>query len=331
MNQAAGELAAQAEPAASVGPTAAAGPVAAKSKALGKPTKRRSSALGRSRRRAGILFSLPVLVLVLAFLALPIVQTFYYSFTNWDGITSTFAGTDNYRQLFADTTFWQVVMNNGVLLASIPLAILIPLIVAFLLNERTVGWRFFRSAYFLPTAISWVVIGMVGIRFFASQGILNGTLATIGLGSVHTDLLSTESSAMAAVIITFIWSVFGTNTIIFITGMATLDREVYEAARVDGAGALAILVRITIPMLMRFIQFAFILTVITAFTALFSLIFIMTQGGPGFATTTLEFFIFEKGFNNGVFGLASAIGVVLFVVVFAIWLIQYRILRSRTD
>jgi multiple sugar transport system permease protein len=136
---------------------------------------------------------------------------------------------------------------------------------------------------------------------------------------------------MAAVIITFIWSVFGTNTIIFITGMATLDREVYEAARVDGAGGWSILFYVTIPMLMRFIQFAFILTVITAFTALFSLIFIMTQGGPGFATTTLEFFIFEKGFDNGVFGLASAIGVVLFVIVFAIWIAQYRILRGRTE
>ncbi len=86
---------------------------------------------------------------------------------------------------------------------------------------------------------------------------------------------------MVAVAITFIWSVFGTNTIIFITGMATLDREVYEAARVDGASGFTTFRKITIPMLMRFIQFAFILTLITAFTALFSLIFIMTGGGPG--------------------------------------------------
>ena len=283
------------------------------------------------RRRAGFVFSLPVILLVAGLLVLPIGQTFYYSLTSWDGITSTWVGLDNYRQLFSDSTFWQVLANNGILLASIPLAILIPLVVAFLLNERVLGWRFFRSVYFLPTAISWVVIGMVAIRFFASEGILNNVLRTIGLGSVHTDLLSGEFSAMIAVIITFIWSVFGTNTIIFITGMATLDREVYEAARVDGAGAWSIFFFVTIPMLMRFIQFAFILTLITAFTALFSLIFIMTQGGPGFATTTLEFFVFEKAFNNGVFGLAAAIGVVLFAIVFAIWIVQFRILRSRTD
>ena len=294
-------------------------------------TPARRGQLARSRRLAGIVFTLPVALLVAGFLAIPIIQTFYYSFTSWNGITSTWIGADNYRQLFADSTFWQVVSNNAILLASIPLAILIPLIVAFLLNEHVFGWRFFRSVYFLPTAISWVVIGMVAIRFFASEGILNSTLKTIGLGGIHTDLLSGNSTAIIAVIITFIWSVFGTNTIIFITGMATLDREVYEAARVDGAGAWSTLFYITIPMLMRFIQFAFILTVITAFTALFSLIFIMTQGGPGFSTTTLEFFVFEKGFNTGVFGLAAAIGVVLFVVVFGIWIAQFRVFRASND
>ena len=123
---------------------------------------------------------------------------------------------------------------------------------------------------------------------------------------------------MLAVIITFIWSIFGTNTIIFITGMATLDRDIYEAARVDGAGSFAIFWRITIPMLMRFIQFAFILTLITAFTALFSLIFVMTGGGPGYGTTTLEFYVYQQAFSVGVFGYAAAIGIVLFAIVFAI-------------
>ncbi|MHB8399370.1 MAG: carbohydrate ABC transporter permease [Candidatus Limnocylindrales bacterium] len=291
----------------------------------------RRSRLNWSRRRAGFLFSLPVILLELGLLGLPILQTFYYSFTNWNGLTSSWVGLDNYATLFSDSTFWQVLGNNALLLASIPVAIVIPLAVAFLLNEHVAGWRFFRSAYFLPTAISWVVIGIVAIRFFAAEGILNGALRAVGLGGVHTDLLSSEVGAMAAVIITFIWSVFGTNTIIFITGMATLDREVYEAARVDGAGAWATLFQVTLPMLRRFIQFAFILTLITAFTALFSLIFVMTSGGPGFGTTTLEFFVYEKAFATGVFGLAAAIGVVLFVIVFGISIAQLRLFRSQVD
>jgi len=291
---------------------------------------RRRRSLRRSQHIAGLLFALPVIVLELALLAVPIGQAVYYSFTRWDGIGSTWIGTGNYQRLFGDPNFWRVVLNNLILLAAVPVAILIPLLVAYLLNEHVLGWRFFRSAYFLPTAISWVVIGMVAIRVFAVDGILDHLLGAVGL-NVQTDLLSGEYSAMIAVAITFIWSVFGTNTIIFITGMATLDREVYEAARVDGASAFTTFRRITIPMLMRFIQFAFILTLITAFTALFSLIFIMTGGGPGFGSTTLEFYVYQQGFSVGAFGYAAAIGVVLFVVVFGISIAQLRLFRSRLD
>ena len=271
------------------------------------------------------------MVLELVLLAAPLVQAGYFSFTRWDGITATWIGLANYERLFGDPTFWRVIENNLILLGAVPVAIVIPLLVAYLLNEHVPGWRFFRSAYFLPTAISWVVIGMVALRFFAAEGILNHTLDAIGLGFVNTDMLSGELSAMLAIAITFIWSVFGTNTIIFITGMATLDREVYEAARVDGASALMTFVKITIPMLGRFIQFAFILTLITGFTALFSLIFVMTGGGPGFGTTTLEFYVYQQGFQVAVFGYAATIGIVLFAIVFVISLLQLRIFRSGLD
>jgi multiple sugar transport system permease protein len=162
------------------------------------------------------------------------------------------------------------------------------------------------------------------------DGILNHVLQGFGLDA-QTNMLGGEFTSMLAVAIVFIWSVFGTNTIIFITGMATLDREVYEAARVDGASAFTTFRKITVPMLMRFIQFAFILTLITAFTALFSLIFIMTGGGPGFGSTTLEFYVYQQGFKVGAFGYGAAIGMVLFVVVFAISLAQLRLFRSRLD
>ena len=294
------------------------------------PPPRSTGRLRRSQRRAGLIFVLPATILYALLLALPIVQTFYYSFTRWNGINATFLGLDNYERLFTDPTFWRVVMNNVFLLLAIPVAILIPLAVAFLLNEHVLGWRFFRSVYFLPTAISWVVIGIVAVRFFAQRGILNSLLAAVGI-PVQTDMLASEWTAMLAVTITFIWSVFGTNTIIFITGMATLDRDVYEAARVDGAGGFATFRHITVPLLMRFIEFAFILTLITGFTALFSLIFVMTTGGPGFGTTTLEFYVYQTAFAQGVFGYAAAVGIVLLVIVFSISIVQRRLLRDRSD
>lgn len=286
--------------------------------------------LKASERRAGFLFALPVILVTAAVLFVPILQTAVFSFTRWDGITATWVGLDNYQQLVSDSIFWRVVANNVLLLGAIPLAILIPLGVAFLLHQHVLGWRFFRSVYFLPTSISWVVIGIVALRVFARRGILNDLLGGLGL-PFTTDLLTSELGAMIAVSLTFIWSVFGTNTIIFITGMATLDRDVYEAARVDGAGPWALFRLVTIPLLMRFIQFAFILTVITGFTALFSLIFVMTSGGPGYGTTTLEFFVYKKAFAQGFFGYAAAVGVVLFAIVFAMNLLQRRVLRSRED
>ncbi len=292
--------------------------------------KARRDVLAIQRSRAGILFSLPVVIVLGLLLLVPIAQAFYYSLTTWNGVTATWVGIGAYVQLVEDPTFWRVLLNNAGLLIAVPFAIAIPLGVAFLLNERVTGWKFFRSVYFLPTAISWVVIGMVAVRFFAYDGILNHIMAALHLG-LSQNMLSGEYTAMIAVMITFIWSVFGTNTVIFITGMATLDPELYEAARVDGASSWQVVRYITVPLLRRFIQFAFIITLITAFTALFSLIFVMTGGGPGYGTTTLEFFVYQEAFNVGDFGFGATLGVVLFLIVFAISLMQLRILGRGDD
>jgi multiple sugar transport system permease protein len=196
-----------------------------------------------------------------------------------------------------------------------------------LLHEHVRGWRFFRSVYFLPTAISWVVIGMVALQFFADKGILNQLLSDVGLGFVHTDMLASEYSALAALAITFIYSMIGTNTIIFLTGMATLDPTLLEAAKVDGLNRWQIFYRVTLPLLTRFIQFSFVITVISAFSALFSLIFVMTGGGPGLGTTTLEFFVYQAGFAQGQFGTGALYGIILFVIMIIVGIGQLRLIR----
>jgi ABC-type sugar transport system permease subunit len=285
--------------------------------------------LAARRRRAGILFSLPVVALVGSMLLLPIGQTVYYSFTNWDGFSSKWIGTANYSHLFHDSEFIRVVENNAVMVLAIPVAILLPLGVAFLINSHVRGWRFFRSVFFLPTAVSWVVIGYISVRFFADQGILQSLLNNTGLGFLHPNMLSHERSALVAVMITFVWSMFGTNLIIFLAGMATIDQEIYDAARVDGAGSLTVMFRITFPLLKRFVQFTFIISLITAFSALFSLIYVMTGGGPGYGTTTLEFYSYQQAFSAGDFSVGATAGVVLFAAVFAVSMLQLRLLRSK--
>jgi len=276
-----------------------------------------------------MLFTIPVIALVGSLLLLPIGQTVYYSFTTWNGFEpAQWVGISAYQRLFSTPEFVSVLENNGLLVLAIPVAVVLPLAVAFLINAHVRGWRIFRSVFFLPTAVSWVVIAFVARNFFDNKGILQSILNGIGLGFWHPDLLSHERSALIAVMITFVWSMFGTNMIIFLAGMSTIDQEIYDAARVDGAGNLSVMFRITFPLLKRFVQLAVIISLITAFSALFSLIYVMTSGGPGYGTTTLEFFIYEQAFTQQNFGIAATAGIVLFVGVFVISMIQVRLLRS---
>jgi ABC-type sugar transport system permease subunit len=278
---------------------------------------------------AGWVLSLPALIAVSALLVIPIGQAVYYSMTNWNGIQTTWVGPSTYTTLFSDPTFLRVLENNGLLLLAVPVVIGIPLGVAFLLHEQIWGWKFFRSAVFLPTAISWVVIGLIAVRFYALHGILNSLLAHVGLGFIQTNMLGNVHQALAAIGITLVWSQLGTNTIIFITGMAALDPTLAEAARVDGAGSARVYWSIVMPQMMRFIQFAFIITVLTAFTAIFSLIFVMTGGGPDYGSTTLEFYVYQQAFGQSAFGTGALLGVLLFVLVAGISVIQVRLLRSK--
>jgi ABC-type sugar transport system permease subunit len=295
------------------------------------PVRRpRRGRLARRRRLAGMLLSIPAIVLVAALLWVPIVQAVRYSMTTWDGYSApVWIGPSAYVTAFGDPIVRRVLENNALLLLAVPFAIGIPLIIAALLHEHVRGWRFFRSVYFLPTAISWVVIGMVALQFFADKGILNQLLADVGLGSIHTDFLASEYSALAALAITFIFSMIGTNTVIFLTGMATLDPTLIEAARVDGLSRWQIFYRVTLPLLTRFIQFSFVITVISAFSALFSLIFVMTGGGPGLGTTTLEFFVYQAGFAQGQFGTGALYGVILFVIMIIVGIGQLRLIRTE--
>jgi multiple sugar transport system permease protein len=292
------------------------------------PRERRLT-LRRRRQLAGLTFALPAIALVVGFIGVPIGQAVYYSFTQWDGLTSTWIGWSTWSQAFHNSDLWTALENNAKLLLTVPFALGLPLLIAVLLHQRVAGWRIFRSIYFLPTAISWVVLGLVAERFFAYQGSLNSIIHFFGFAHTNTNMLGYESTALAALGITFVFTMIGTNTILFLTGLATLDPTLEEAARIDGAGRWRIFRSITLPHLSRFIQLAFVVTVIALFSALFSLIFVMTGGGPGYSTTTMEFLIYQTGFNQGDFGTAALYGLILFVLTAIVGIVQLRLIGSN--
>lgn len=282
--------------------------------------------LYRGRGRTGVLLIVPAVTAVGLLLWLPIFQAIYYSMTNWNGITSRWVGPKTYLTMFRDPLFWRVLENNAILLIAVPVTLFCGVVIAALLNEKVFGWRIFRAAIIIPTAVSWVVLGVVGIQAFAQNGMINRFLGSLGLHFLEHNWLGSPLSALVAVGVTFVYSLVGVNTLIFVTGMSTIDPSVYEAAKLDGASWWQSFVGITIPLLRRYFVFTFVITSISAFSALFSLIFTMTSGGPDYGTTTIEFFIYQQAFGTGRFGEGALLGIILFIILAGVSLTQLRLL-----
>lgn len=274
----------------------------------------RSLSQKRSLHVNGVLFTLPAIAILFLVVVVPLVQAIYYSFTNWNGNTADFVGVRNYASVFIDADLQRTLVNSLCLVASIPVGMVLPFVTAYLLSSVP-GSKLLRSIIFAPTALSWVVIGLVARSFFATEGPINAGLDLVGLEGLALNWLANPTAALVAVLITFNLSIFGVNTIIFLTGLSTLDKSMIEAARVDGASGSRILFSIVLPAMRRFVEFVFIITVVLSFTGLFGLIYVMTAGGPGSATTTLEFAVWKRAFASGDFGLAAALGLVLMVLI----------------
>jgi multiple sugar transport system permease protein len=272
-----------------------------------------------ARRAAGVVFVGPALVLIAALVVVPLGQALYFSFTDWDGTTSPWVGLDNYARILTIPSLSQAILNSALLLVSVPFGIVGPFLAAYLLSSGVAWAGLWRALIFMPAALSWVVIGVIMKSFLAlDEGGLNSALSAIGLDSLTSNWLASPAQALVAVVITFNLAVFGTNTVVLLAGFATLDRSMLEAARMDGASPLRVILSIVLPLMRRFVQFVYIISVIASFTGLFALIFTMTSGGPGYATTTLEYAIWEHSFSTGEFGVGSAMGVLLMAAVVAV-------------
>lgn len=283
--------------------------------------------LGQQARRSlwGVLFALPALILVVALLVLPALQALYYSFTSWDGTDAQWIGLQNYTNgLFANPDFRRILLNNAIIIASVPIEVAVALAVSYLLMMRRRSRPFFRAVFFLPVALSWVVIGLTFGYLFSSRGAVNTVLDDIGLSALSSDWLAGDWTSLAALILAFSWSYLGINVVLLSTGLSTVDPSVIEAARLDGAGGLGMLRLVILPQIRRYVELALIVTMSAAITQIFGLIYTMTAGGPGRSTTTLEYALYQTSFAQGNFGQGAALGIVLFVVSLAVTALRIR-------
>ena len=184
----------------------------------------------------GIVYVLPALALVLAFIAYPLASVVYHAFTEWDGIEApVWIGFDNFTALVDDPVFRTSLRNNALFALSVPIQVVVPMVLAWLIHERIPGWRFFRSTFFLPAVISTVVVGLVAQVVFRLDGPLNSLLGAVGLSALQQDWLGKAETSIPAVLLVLVWANFGYNTLIYLAGMSALDPSLTEAARMDGA------------------------------------------------------------------------------------------------
>lgn len=266
---------------------------------------------------------LPLCLVVAALLLYPIGYVVALSFSRLDGLTSEFVGFANYANLLEDEDFWRVLLNNFIFLLSVPLILLASLVCAVLMYEQAWGWQVFRVIFFVPSVISAVVIGLLFRNFFAYDGPVNQLLAAFGVAPI--DWMATGATAIAVIILALVWSSFGYGMLILLAGMAAIDPHVFEAARLDGASWWQRVRHITLPLIVRPMRFLSIINVIYTFTSLFGFIFVMTSGGPGYETTTVDYFVYLKAFVGFDLGGGAAVAVLLFLVVLALTILQFRL------
>ena len=260
----------------------------------------------------GVFFALPVL----AGLALSLTDFDLYALADWS--TLRFVGLANYLHLLRTPLFWQALSNTLYFVAvGVPVSIGLSLGAALLLNARVAKWQpFFRTALFAPVVTTVVAVAVIWRYLLHTRyGLINQALAGIGIDPV--DWLGDPHWAMPAIILFAAWKNFGYNMIILLAALQAVPRELYEAARVDGAGALRQFTDLTFPMLTPTLVMVGIMT-ISGYFQLFAEPYVMTQGGPLRSTVSVLYFMYEEGFRWWNLGNASAVAFLLFVVIFAV-------------
>ena len=273
---------------------------------------------------AGWIFIFPALVGTLIFIIIPVFCSFGLSFTKWDLLNPIkFVGFANYKEIFSEPVFLKIFVNTVVFaLSTSILGVIIPLILAAILNSKIRGAEFYKTAYFLPFITPMIVIGVVWEWMFDPNiGMLNHVL------HIHINWLYDTHFAMPALIIVSVWKLIGYNMIIFLSALSGISQSLFEAAKIDGANSIQIFKKVTVPMLSPTIFFVVIITAISSFQV-FDLIYLMTQGGPLDSTNVLVYSIYKNAFEYFNIGKASAIAYVLFVIILCLTLIQWNLRKK---
>ena len=276
-------------------------------------------------RNWACLFVLVPIALQLIFFYAPMAQGFYYSFTNWTGLTNNYdlIGFQNYQAILSDQRFMKsvsftVIFTIGLIVGEV----LIGIMVARFLNRKIKGVGFFRTAYFFPAVLSTVTLGLIFKQVF-NYG-LPQLGEKLGIGFLEQNLIANEKTVFWGVLFVALWQGVAMPIVIFLAGLQSIPEEILEAASIDGATNRQKFRHIELPYLLPSLSMVFIMALKSGLTA-FDLIFALTGGGPSDKTTTLGLLVYNYAFKSNQYGYANAIAVVLFLVIAVISIIQIRL------
>jgi ABC-type sugar transport system permease subunit len=282
------------------------------------------------RRLEPYLFLAPALAALLFVFAYPIARLVVLSFQRPSSGEMLFVGLANYRSILKDDVFLMAVKNNLTLLICVPIMVVVALLLAIFLFERVRGWRFYRTTLFLPYLLPIAVIGLVFSYIFQLSGVLNEFLTAIGLERLALDWLGSTKLALPTLMFVIIWKEVGFGVVLFLARLMSVEEELFDAAKIDGANWWQLQWYVTVPQLAPVIEFFSVVSVITMLSWVFNYVYVMTGGGPGNSTMVTELYIYLSGFRYNQMNLASAVSVLLLLITGVFIFLELR-LRERSS
>ncbi|GAB3564034.1 carbohydrate ABC transporter permease [Spelaeicoccus albus] len=278
------------------------------------------------------LFLAPALIITLAFVVYPFLRTITTSFTSATPFDAgEFVGIDNYRQLFADPLFWVALRNSVLYLAVVPVMVVLPLLLALLVQKTVPGIGLFRTAIYTPVVASMVVVVVIWQWMFDDRGLINSLLQTLHVISSPIPFLSNAWLILVCAMIVTIWKGLGYYMIVYLAVLANVPRELNEAAEIDGAGPIRRFMTVTVPAMRSTMVLIGVISSVAAFRV-FTEVYLLAgpTAGPGGQDSTLVTLIESSGTGlTARLGYSSAVSVVLFVLTIGLLLINLRVTRSK--
>ena len=289
------------------------------------------------RNRVGVfcLFCLPLLAMYLLFSFTPLIQTFYYSITDWSGYGDyNFIGFQNFQKVFNDAKFWNAMFNNvkffivgGVIVFGLAL-----LCAALITQSRLRESKYYRIILYMPNILSGVVIAVLWKFIFSPNfGLLNSMLEAVGLADWCKNWLGTKETAFGAIMAVWAWSGFGYYMLLMIAAIEGVPTTYLEAAEIDGANGVQRFIHIVLPMVMNMVRTCLVFFTMNAFTGIYVLVKFMTDGGPSGKTDVIIRYIYSTAFGSSKFGLSAAQGVVVCILVGALIMIMLKVTKPKDE